>query len=518
MANWEKVYIHLGSYATVAEMDPAHLQGNQSCMTCHDGEEEYHSGVGGDCSKCHQDTYTDHNFDVSCSSCHGNSQPSHENLQMTCTECHESVPQSSGNIQEIHSDIEYTCSTCHDNPQYEEKHTAVESTCSDCHSGANYEAEHIDVEKACSTCHEENTQNTDTFITAIHDGQMPDPSKYDDTGMNKCSGCHNDASTSYENSMHHKLWGERTWLAKRAGVESYELCPQELQDGWSNECTSCHATCGDCHVSTPNSAGGGLIRNSTGRYGHMFRGEPHDDNQCMACHGSRIGADFRGEIEGNTPDYHKQTLFFDCMNCHDKTEMHADASGVEDRYHYENAPSCEDCHSGVSTDNTYHQMHWDDLQCQICHSQQYNNCTACHVDGAYLEDPIYQANNPAVDFRIGYNPLQPERRFKYSLVRHIPIARDTYDNWDGVTGLSMLAGYDSHETWKYTTPHSIQRWTDRTQTTGGCASNCHLGGSQGSPNNANIYLFRDYVEMNWADEAQANEGVYVDEHLPQGWQ
>ena len=43
-------------------------------------------------------------------------------------------------------------------------------------------------------------------------------------------------------------------------------------------------------------------------------------------------------------------------------------------------PRCENCHGGVS--NSYHNAHVDgfasNLQCQVCHSQPYKNCTNCH--------------------------------------------------------------------------------------------------------------------------------------------
>jgi hypothetical protein len=141
------------------------------------------------------------------------------------------------------------------------------------------------------------------------------------------------------------------------------------------------------------------------------------------------------------------------------------------------------------------------------------------VNGEWKTDPEYQNNNPAEDFRIGLNPLKEEtgrsRPQKYATLRHIPIAPGSYSNW----GTATLPAYNSLPSWKFTSPHSIRRFTARTDTSGGkhCAESCHIGGAHGDSANVEYYLTREYVQGNWPDEVDANEAVFVDDHLPSGW-
>ncbi len=371
---------------------------------------------------------------------------------------------------------------------------------------------HLEV-LSCIDCHKgDNTKLND--MEAAHQGLVVFPSRYDENGTNICgnSNCHASIVDEFRNSLHNKLWGYQVNIAKRAGAQNFDQCPQSLIDGFNNECSRCHASCGDCHVAKPNDVGKGFISS------HRFNSTPNQVNQCIACHGARVGYDFQDEPprEG---DVHANSLA--CIDCHEQSKLHNSASETSTRYTHENRASCdnENCHnSGLENANNYHGRHLDDMSCYVCHSDnEYQNCSGCHVNGAYLTDPVYQANNPAIDFKIGLNPIKSEDRpYKYATVRHIPIVRDTYDNW-GATG--VLVDYDKYPTWKYASPHSIQRWTARTDTSGGksCAARCHLG-SFGDEANREIYLFRDYVQSNWPDEVNANESVFVDGYLPAGWE
>ena len=356
----------------------------------------------------------------------------------------------------------------------------------------------------CDGCHGGDPTEQDDADKA-HEGLIADPSSVD---ADSCSMCHQETVQSYSESLHMNLWGEKYAVATRVGVDSFSECPQAMQDGFNGECGRCHATCGDCHVSRPDSSGKGFIKN------HIFKKTPHQKNQCMGCHGSRIAHDFMGDDEtGRKPDAHFGKGM-NCMKCHGAAEMHSPATGVVDRYHYDLAPRCEDCHD-IPEQNEYHSTHWDTVSCQVCHSQVYNNCAACHVADGWKDDPAYQENNPSENFRIGLNPF-PDRRFKYVTVRHAPVAPSTYDNW-GVEG--ALAAYDALPTWKYTTPHSVRRWTKRTSDPDGlgCAAACHLGAPYGTYENQGIYLFAGYVEENWPLEVEANSVIFVDDELPEGW-
>jgi len=357
----------------------------------------------------------------------------------------------------------------------------------------------------CDECHGGEPGEHDDHHKA-HEGMIPDPSRAEHQA---CKQCHWSITEDHADSMHVQLWGEKKTLAIRTGSDDFESCPASLKAGFLGECTSCHATCGDCHISQPDSVGKGFIKN------HKFQG-PHQKNQCMACHGSRVAFDYLGDDEtGRQPDVH----FLkgkNCMSCHTGDQLHAPREYGVDRYHLDGATTCEECHQDAEDANTYHTMHWDDLSCHVCHAQAYNNCTACHVTGAWKDDPIYAEKNPDVQFKIGLNPFE-DRRFKFVTLRHAPVSPESYNWWEGVD--NPLTHFDDMETWKYATPHSIRLWTPRTEVAEGssCGASCHLGTPGGGPENADWYLWKDYVETNFPLEADANDGVVVDGMLPDDW-
>lgn len=389
-------------------------------------------------------------------------------------------------------------------------------------SGNLADLDHHFEELSCVDCHGgDKTQNNNK--EKAHKGLIQDPSEFttvDGKVSNSCAGeeCHTSTAEEYHNSLHQQLWGERKYVALRSGVSSFDQCPQSTRDGFNGECTSCHATCGDCHISIPNSAGKGLVND------HRFQKTPNMEKNCTACHGSRVAFDFYGEegLEERQGDVHFKTLYMDCFDCHNQSEMHTRVTDTDntDRYTYDLRPSCFDCHpaDSIATINLYHTMHMDNMTCYVCHSQKYNNCSACHVKGEWKTDPDYQENNPHEDFKIGLNPLPAHRDFsdvKYAVVRHIPIAPDTYENWGSAS--ANLPDYNTIPTWKFASPHSIQRWTPRTDASP-CYNNCHTKEGFGKPENKEIFLFRAEIQEKWPDEVQANDPVVVDGNLPDGWE
>lgn len=278
-----------------------------------------------------------------------------------------------------------------------------------------------------------------------------------------CSSCHETASSNYAHSLHANLNGYFKRIENRLGY-SIENDPV-IMEHFNEECGKCHASCGQCHVQRPVSVNGGFVA------GHEFRGTPSMKDNCTACHGSRVGAEYLGENESYRADVHWIPKAKRCEFCHNAREMHS--SGIAFDYRYENTdrPKCEDCHGEQATANIYHNMHWSNenipsLACQVCHSQDYKNCNACHTGGAGITGSSYMS------FRIAKNYLKSaDRPYDYICVRHIPIAPDTYASW----GIADLPNFSAEPTWKYATPHNIQRWTARTDTSGGksCFGSCH---------------------------------------------
>jgi len=358
----------------------------------------------------------------------------------------------------------------------------------------------------CQTCHGGMADFTFATMTEAHTGVVADPS-----AAGACDGCHAAIAAAAGNSLHSNLWGYRELIEHRTSAMA-----GDYDAPFEDSCNGCHTTCGQCHVSRPNSVGGGLVNK------HNFR-EPHMTNQCTACHGSRIAVDYFGEtgpfgtgggLPGNLKDVHWSSRLMKCDACHTAAEMHGDGDGgnasghYEHRYEVEAMPRCETCHAAVAAVGAYHQHHNGDagschtchlsgdnvlgcetchtgpgggavtiefplptLQCQVCHSQPYKNCTSCHsngVGGGYDEDAISSegllkiARNPRTDTRGEYD---------YSIVRHVPVDPQTYQAW----GLSVGFGAGDQPTWKYASPHNILKNTAQTTVESGqsCGASCH---------------------------------------------
>ncbi len=348
----------------------------------------------------------------------------------------------------------------------------------------------------CIDCH---GGTTDTTKELAHVGLIPDPSANPEEA---CGSCHASQVAAAQNSIHSQLTGYRTMIAARTGisVESDE----QLRNGFEQSCNTCHTTCGQCHISRPNSVEGGFISS------HNFDRTPSMINQCVACHGSRIGEEYRGTHKETDPDYQYDIHYRNnaalggkhCINCHTSEEMHA--GNGETRYAVAQMPRCEDCHGDSRSANAYHGVHWGQLSCHVCHSQDYKNCDACHVNEG-IQSPSY------LGFKIGRNPIPEERDYEYVTLRHIPIAPETYDGW-GYTG--GMPNFDEVPTWKYTSPHNIQRWTARTDTTGGqsCGNACH-----NSPPTEDGFFLRQVDLDRHPAEAAANAPYIVPDTPATEW-
>jgi thiosulfate/3-mercaptopyruvate sulfurtransferase len=276
-----------------------------------------------------------------------------------------------------------------------------------------------------------------------------------------------------------------------------------LREGFNGKCMDCHTTCGECHISRPNSVGGGFI------YAHNFKKRPHLSQQCTACHGSRMGAEYLGENQGCKGDVHYISHGLMCVDCHTADELHGGGE-AQHRYEVMNIPRCENCHIQTvdpENPNEYHDTHWGVLSCQACHSQEYKNCNACHVQTGQITGSSY------LRFKIGKNPLTELREYKYVTLRHIPVASDTYEGW----GISSLQNFSVLPTWKYCSPHNISLRTDRTpdyeppdET---CATACHE-----TPATIDGFFFRQVDLDSLPDEeVVANQHLIVPDGDPEDW-
>ena len=336
----------------------------------------------------------------------------------------------------------------------------------------------------CIGCHG-GTPDTDDMETA-HEGMVrePDPTQ-------TCGLCHGEIAQAHVNSLHYDLEGYLTVLADRSDEAHW---PQ-LMEAYNTHCTKCHATCGQCHVSRPASADSGLLA------GHAFKEIPPMNLTCTGCHGSRINDEFKGknetaEGERIPPDVHFNPGGMPCFACHTADEMHGTLGDFNHRYDGPATPSCtqEGCHDDVAPGDGIEQhdeVHLERLQCQVCHSVEYKHCYNCHVQKAEDGTPFFRSDPSQIAFKIGRNPIQsPQRPWDYVVVRHVPVARDTFSFY----GDNLLPNFDARPTWTYATPHNIQRVTPQNRT---CDA-CH--------DNADLFLTEDDVAP---DEREANRDVIV---------
>ncbi len=349
----------------------------------------------------------------------------------------------------------------------------------------------------CTDCHA-GVQSPEK--AEAHTGLIANPS---DEARSACGKCHPDVTALESNSLHANLTGYWSVLDARSVPEAHPA----LEEMFGNHCASCHASCGDCHVSQPWVVGGGLLN------GHVFERNPSMTRNCTACHGSRIGNEYLGKHEGLKADVHFRQGRMTCVDCHIGHEMHGQTSNCETchtapedetltppdhRYAGLQRPRCETCHTAVSVGDgiEMHAVHGGDLSCQVCHSVAYTGCEGCHVSiSEKTGNPRFATRGSYLGFYIGRNPRQSyERPYAFVPLRHVPVASTSFAFY----GEDLLPNFDALPTWKYATPHNIQRKTPQTETCNAC---------HGNPA---FFLTADKVAP---EELEANRGVII-ENVP----
>jgi len=339
----------------------------------------------------------------------------------------------------------------------------------------------------CSECH---GGNEDGGIDTAHTDLVARPSEGD---AEVCYDCHFDEVNLVGQNLHFTQQGYWTVLEARGADPNHE----GMQEMFGNHCASCHTSCGDCHVSQPANVGGGLLD------GHMFTDNPPMTRTCTACHGSRVGNEFLGKNEGMQADVHFRQGRMTCIDCHEGAELHGEQVNDPDRepaaHRYEGVegPQCETCHENVGSSQDeidMHRMHGDAMSCQVCHSVSYINCNSCHVAVSEASgNPFFEVAESWFTFLIGRNPRQSDDRpYDYVPLRHVPIDPESFAYY----GDNLLPDFDNQNTWRYATPHNIQRNTPQTES----CLNCH--------ENPDIFLTADKVAP---EELQANLNVIVEE-------
>ncbi len=327
---------------------------------------------------------------------------------------------------------------------------------------------------SCMECHAGSAGND---RKTAHQNMVAKPSAGENA---KCAKCHAKIAEHFPNTLHYNNNGI---VSTKTGVILPRANPQKmdlLEKGLKTNCSTCHVqTCGECHISRPATAGGGFVD------GHNFYKTPKTTQNCTACHGSRVEKEYLGLAfdeypELNLqPDVHRLPQGMECADCHKGLWPHSTAPSLRHRYENKDAPRCEGCHVKNNNFNAVaaHSIHAGiqtgrpQLQCQVCHAQAYNNCYGCHVGVDKKGLPYFKTTKSEFSFKIGRNPAKTKGRpYDYVVVRHVPVTRDTFKFY----GDNILSNFDALPTWKYATPHTIQRTPPQSRDCNSCHGNADL--------------------------------------------
>jgi len=318
--------------------------------------------------------------------------------------------------------------------------------------GEKFLEEDVHGQVGCIECHG-GTPNTDVKEEA-HEGVV---AKASANPMQSCGQCHKEYAERAQTSAHRLQTGYLDVLSHRGA----DFTDPTTVAAYNNHCTSCHADCGDCHISRPAALGGGLLA------GHKVKKTASIWLTCGGCHSARIADDYRGNHEGVPGDIHWEKQGMACAKCHTENDYHAPGHGT--RYNKAPSPACVDCHEDVQPGDDVEQhdaRHLEKMACEACHAAgAYKSCFGCHT-GIDSQGLKYFTTEPSqMTFKIGRNPLKSEERpWDWVLLRHAPATSDLF----GFYGENLLPDFDNVPTWKYTTPHNTRLQTPQNATCNSC--------------------------------------------------
>ncbi|HEX9115170.1 MAG TPA: hypothetical protein VGA61_03820 [Anaerolineae bacterium] len=313
---------------------------------------------------------------------------------------------------------------------------------------------------SCIQCHDGTGGTADQ--AAAHKGVVRDPTCDQKRVAEKCGTCHKDISAAQVKSLHFDSHGFDTI----AGARMDPAKKDALHTVVNNHCSNCHTTCGQCHVSQPAGAGGGLIS------GHQFKATQAFTRTCTGCHGTRVQAEYTGLNEGVPGDVHWTQGGMPCGKCHTGDSLHGMTGAKSERYDGKPAVVCTSCHPtvvGGKDGIQQHALHGDKVACQVCHSVEYKNCYSCHTEKNDKGQAFFKTDPSVMAFKIGLNPKKSaDRPWEYVVLRHPPSDPNMWDFY----GKDLLTKFNDLPTWKYATPHNIQRVTPQNKS----CNNCHGNG------------------------------------------
>ncbi len=294
--------------------------------------------------------------------------------------------------------------------------------------------------EGCSLCHKGN--NSASNKEEAHKQLVSRPSK----DLTVCETCHEDIVKRFKTSLHFTTYGQRQGVMGRFSQEELKTFDKKV---FETSCRSCHASCGDCHVSSPPVGGVklGLIK------GHRFV-KKDEMRTCALCHGGRVYPEFTGEYSGSADIHYQKGMV--CTDCHKKEELHGDGILYKSMKDVRSRPTCNGCHKAGIEDTERsqkaHSIHKEKLSCYACHaSGQYRNCYNCHLGKGATSKP---------GFYLGINPRDKKT---FTTLRVIPTTKDTFK----AVNIKMVH-FDRLPNYWDTAVHTIKKRTDRTRSCEAC--------------------------------------------------
>lgn len=368
----------------------------------------------------------------------------------------------------------------------------------------------------CRDCHAALAESSESSAPQWHAAVEVDPSA---DGGQVCASCHGqDMIDNFKASLHFTANGIAKGLCER--LEQTPGAQQIFEDTFYEPemymgCNTCHATCGQCHVSNPNIVGGGLVNS------HSF-GAPVAELSCNPCHYEN--SEYHLEV-----DVHATKHGMTCLDCHkDTVEFHGRpvAELDEVKLHFQGPDSkatgrieadmksgivqvkCVDCHESKAKDHPVQDVdHFAKLECVACHSMPYSNCFGCH-DG---EKPEYigawgNGDPDTLNVKLGLS-VEADPTSKLTTLNHVGMSEGALG--DGAPVIDTK-NPETKAMWKPFAAHFITTkplLSDAAKQSGKTCDNCHNG-------NLDIFLKVEDLDLGGQDPVSDVNLVVPIERLP----
>lgn len=372
-------------------------------------------------------------------------------------------------------------------------------------------------EQGCLACHKDVAEGQQALTPAWHTALATDPTA---DGGQVCASCHGQGMVDdFKSSLHFTMNGVAKGLCDR--LAQTPNAQKTFDDIFYDPepymgCNTCHATCGQCHVSQPNIAGGGLLNS------HQFTKKPSNEKTCNVCHYEN--SEYHLEV-----DVHATDADMSCTDCHtDAIEYHGRplSEMSEGKLYYKGPDTtevgliepnmkrdvvkvrCAQCHDDKVVDHPVKGVdHVAQMECVSCHTQPYANCFGCH-DGEKPEFVGAWGSGDPDDLNVTLGLSIPgDVHSKLTTLNHAGMG-------DGVFGdgapVVDTTNPETKSMWTSFAAHFVARnplVSDAAKASGSMCDNCHNG-------NLEMFLKKGDLDLGGNDPLSEIKWAVPAERLP----